>query len=72
MKEQLDDVLAAFPDDVPVGGVAGERSPSFCRSVGVNAAPGFVLFDDGEPVEIITGRTDPGPLAERVEEVYSS
>ncbi|MBV0900269.1 thioredoxin family protein [Haloarcula salina] len=72
MKDQLDEVLAAFPEGTPVGGVAGERSPEFCRSVGVNAAPAFVLFDDGEPVEIITGRTDPAALAERVEEVYGS
>ncbi|MFY4813966.1 thioredoxin family protein [Haloarcula sp. AONF1] len=70
MKEQLDEVLAAFPDGVPVGGLAGERSPEFCQSVGVNAAPAVVLFEDGEPVERITGRTDPSPLAERVEEVY--
>jgi hypothetical protein len=31
-----------------------------------------VLFDDGDPVETITGRTDPGPLAERVDEVYGT
>ncbi|GCF13369.1 hypothetical protein Harman_13040 [Haloarcula mannanilytica] len=72
MKAQLDDVLAAFPDGVPVGGVAGERSPEFCQSVGVNAAPAFVLFENGEPVERITGRTDPSALAARVEEVYGN
>ncbi|MFU1782765.1 thioredoxin family protein [Haloarcula japonica] len=72
MKEQLDDVLAAFPEGVPVGGVAGERSPEFCQSAGVNAAPAFVLFEDGEPVERITGRTDPSALAARVEEVYGN
>ncbi|WP_276273083.1 thioredoxin family protein [Haloarcula litorea] len=70
MKEQLDEVLAAFPDDAPVGGVDGEVCPDFCRAAGVNAAPGFVLFADGEPVEVITGRTDPDALAERVGEVY--
>jgi hypothetical protein len=31
-----------------------------------------VLFDDGDPVETITGRTDPEPLAERVDEVYGT
>ncbi len=70
MKARLDEVLAAFPDDAPVGGIAGERSPGFCRSVGVNAAPAFVLFDDGEAVDVITGRTDPSALAERAAEVY--
>ncbi|WP_336337552.1 thioredoxin family protein [Haloarcula brevis] len=70
MKGELDEVLAAFPEGVPVGGIAGEQSPEFCRSVGVNAAPAVVLFEDGEPVERITGRTDPEPLAERVAEVY--
>jgi len=70
VKEELDAVLSAFPDDAPVGGVDGEQCPEFCRSVGVNAAPGFVFFRDGEPVEIVTGRTDPAALAERVAEVY--
>ncbi|ESS12976.1 MAG: thioredoxin [uncultured archaeon A07HR60] len=70
MKAELDDVLAAFPDDAPVGGIAGERSPDFRESIDVNAAPAFVLFDAGEPVEIITGRTDPSALADRSTEVY--
>lgn len=70
MKARLDDVLAAFPDDAPVGGLAGERSPGFCQSVGVNAAPAFVLFEDGDAVEIITGQTDPSALSERATEVY--
>ena len=70
MKQDLDAVLAAFPDDAPVGGVDGEQCPEFCRDAGINAAPGIVLFDDGEPVETITGRTDPEPLADRVAEVY--
>ena len=72
MKEDLDAVLAAFPDDAPVGGVDGEQCPEFCRDVGINAAPGIVLFDDGDPVETITGRTDPQPLADRVAEVYGT
>jgi thiol-disulfide isomerase/thioredoxin len=72
MKEDLDAVLAALPADAPVGGVDGERCPAFCRDVGVDAAPAIVLFDDGDPVETITGRTDPEPLAERVAEVYGT
>ncbi|MFC7187849.1 thioredoxin family protein [Halorubrum yunnanense] len=70
MKAELDEVLAAFPDDAAVGGIAGERSPGFCQSVGVNAAPAFVLFEDGAAVDVITGRTDPSALAERVADVY--
>jgi thioredoxin-like negative regulator of GroEL len=70
MKYQLDAVLGAFPEDAPVGGLDGEQCPAFCKDVVTNAAPGIVLFEDGEPVEIITGRTDPEPLAERVAEVY--
>ncbi|MBX0324127.1 thioredoxin family protein [Halomicroarcula sp. F13] len=69
MKDELDDVLATF-DGIPVGGVDGEQCPEFCRSVGVNAAPGFVFFEDGEPIEIVTGRTDPDALAARADEVY--
>ena len=72
MKSDFDAVLSAFPDDAPVGGLDGEQCPKFCRSAGVNAAPGIVLFEDGDPVEIITGRTDPGPLADRVAEVYGT
>ncbi len=72
MKEDLDAVLSALPADAPVGGVDGERCPEFCRDVGVDAAPAIVLFDDGDPVETITGRTDPEPLAERVTEVYGT
>lgn len=72
MKEDLDAVLSALPADAPVGGVDGERCPEFCRDVGVDAAPAIVLFDDGDPVETITGRTDPEPLAERVAEVYGT
>lgn len=72
MKAEIDDVLAAFPEGVPVGGVDGEQCPEFCKRVGVNAAPGFVLFEDGEAVEIITGRTDPDNLAERVADVYET
>ena len=72
MKQDLDAVLAAFPADAPVGGGDGEQCPAFCRDVGVDAAPAVVLFDDGDPVETITGRTDPEPLAERVAEVYGT
>ncbi len=70
MKAELDDVLAAFPNDAPVGGIAGERSPEFRESVDVDAAPAVVLFADGEAVETVTGRNTPSALSERATEVY--
>lgn len=72
MKARLDAVLSVFPDDAPVGGLDGEQCPDFCRAAGVDAAPAVVLFEDGEPVEVITGRSDPESLAERVAEVYGT
>ena len=71
MKRQLDEILATFPEGVPVGGLDGEQCPAFCSDVGVDAAPAIVLFEDGEAVEVITGRTDPDPLRERVQSVYT-
>lgn len=70
MKDQFEEVLAAFPEDVPVGGLDGEKCPTFCGEAGVNAAPAIVMFEDGEVVDVVTGRTDPGPLEERVADVY--
>lgn len=70
MKERLDDVLAALPDDVAVAGLAGEDCPDFCATTDVNAAPAFVFFEDGEKVDAITGRTDPEPLAERAADTF--
>lgn len=70
MKAEMDNVLDAFPEDVAVGGLDGEQCPDFCKTVGVNAAPAVVFFEDGEAVEVVTGRTDPDKLAARVQEVY--
>jgi len=70
MKAELDDVLAAFPDEAAVGGLDGEKCPGFCGDMEVNAAPAVVLFEDGEKLDVVTGRTDPDALAAWVEETY--
>lgn len=72
MKGDLDEVLAAIPSGVAVGGLDGEKCPEFCRDAEVNVAPAFVLFEEGEKVDEVTGRTDPEPLAERITTVLGS
>ena len=69
-KAVLDDVLAALPDGVAAAGVDGEAVPEFCREFGVDAAPAFCLFRDGELAEAYTGRGRPERLAERFTAVY--
>lgn len=69
-KADLDDILSALPDGVAVAGVDGEEVPAFRREFGVDAAPAFCLFRDGELVETHTGRGRPEELAERFAAVY--
>ncbi|MFC7138921.1 thioredoxin family protein [Halosimplex aquaticum] len=70
MKAELDEILAALPDGAAVGGLDGEQCPDFCRTHEVNAAPAVVFFDDGDRLDVVTGRTSPASLAERVAELY--
>ncbi|SFR93645.1 Thioredoxin [Halomicrobium zhouii] len=70
MKEELDDVLAAFPGDARVAGLDGEQCPGFCKEYEVNAAPAVVLFEDCEMLDVRTGRTKPETLAEWAADVY--
>lgn len=70
MKADLEDVLEAFPEGVAVGGLDGERCPAFREAYDVTVAPAVVLFEDGEAVDVITGRTDPDQFTERVTEAY--
>ena len=51
-------------------GVDGDEVPAFRRGFGVDAAPAFCLFRDGELAEAYTGRGRPARLAERFEAVY--
>ena len=66
VKRDLDAVLAAFPDDVAVGGVDGVDVPAFRYAYEVNVAPSLVLFEDGDHVETLRGRF----TAEQVTEAY--
>lgn len=70
MKDELDDIVGALPDDAAVGGLDGEQCPDFCQTNEVNAAPAVVFFDQGEHLDEVTGRTSPGPLEERATSVY--
>lgn len=70
MKEELGEVLAAFPDDASVAGLDGEQCPGFCKEYEVNAAPAVAPFEDGELLDVRTGRTKPETLAEWCEELY--
>ena len=70
MKEEIDEILDALPDDAAVGGLDGGECPEFCRDNEVNAAPAVVFFEDGECLDAVTGRTSPGPLAECASELY--
>ncbi|MFC5970188.1 thioredoxin family protein [Halomarina salina] len=68
VKRDLDDVLAAIPDEVAVGGVDGESVTAFRSAYDVNAAPSLLLFEDGEHVETLQGRF----TADQVAEAYES
>jgi len=72
MKAEIDDVLAALPDDAAVAGLDGERCPEFCRENEVNAAPAVAVFEDGGLLAAETGRQRPEPLGERVAELYGA
>jgi thiol-disulfide isomerase/thioredoxin len=70
MKDDLDELLAAIPDDVAVGGLDGEGAPRFRLDHGVDAAPAVLLFRDGERHEVATGRTTPETFATLIARVY--
>lgn len=72
MKDEIDEILAGLPDDAAVAGLDGEQCPDFCRSQEVNSAPSVVFFEDGEQLDVVSGRTSPGPLADRAAELYGT
>jgi len=72
MKEDLDEILERLPDDLAVAGLDGEACPDFCASQEVNTAPAVVFFEDGERLDVVSGRTSPEPLADRAVELYGS
>lgn len=70
MKDELGEVLGAFPEDASVAGLDGEQCPGFCKEFEVNAAPAIALFADGEVLDVKTGRMKPENIAEWCEEQY--
>lgn len=72
MKSELDEILAGLPEGVVVGGLDGEQCPGFCREYEVNAAPAVAFFEDGDLLDVVTGRTSPDPLAERAASLYGT
>lgn len=70
MKDDLDEILAAIPDEVAVGGLDGEDCPEFRRAIGIDAAPALALFADGELRKGFTGRATPDRVAAACTEVY--
>lgn len=72
MKDELEETLAAFPNEVSVAGVNGEETPGFCRTFGVEAAPSVLLFEDGELVESLRGYQPPRAIEEACSDAYEA
>lgn len=70
MKEDLDGILDAIPDEVAVSGIDGESSSKFRREYGIDAAPALVLFEGGEFQEGFTGRATPERVETACADVY--
>lgn len=70
MKRDLDGILDAVPDGVPVAGLDGEACPEFCRAFEVDAAPAVYCFRDGTLAEVVTGRRSVEALTDLFEDVY--
>lgn len=70
MKDDLDAILGAIPEEVVVGGLDGEDCPEFRRTTDIDAAPALALFADGDLREAFTGRATPDRVAAACTEVY--
>ncbi len=64
VKDDLGALLGAVPEDTPVAGIDGEEAADFCRSHGVESAPGFLLAD-GDDRRTVCG-SDADEVAERI------
>ncbi|UPV73569.1 thioredoxin [Halorussus limi] len=64
VKADLPTVLDAVPDGVRVAGADGEAAAEFCRTHGVESAPGFVLADGDDRRTVC--ESDADAVAERV------
>ncbi|WP_135826697.1 thioredoxin domain-containing protein [Halorussus ruber] len=67
-KEDLDPLLDAVPDDVSLAGADGEAAVEFCRTHGVESAPGFVLADGDDRRTVC--ESDPEAAADEVRAFY--
>lgn len=67
-KADLSTLLDAVPDDAAVAGVDGERAVEFCRTHGVESAPGFVLADGDDRRTL--RESDPDAVAATLRAVF--
>ncbi|WP_158057301.1 thioredoxin domain-containing protein [Halorussus halophilus] len=70
IKDDLDALLDGAPESVAVAGIDGEVAVEFCEEFTVDAAPGFVLFEDGEAIRTVTG-SDREEIRSALRAVYS-
>lgn len=70
LKDDLDAIFDALPDDVAVAGIDGEVATEFCETHLVESAPGFVLLRDGKSVLTVTGN-DTEEVIEALRDVYA-
>ncbi|WP_224447333.1 thioredoxin domain-containing protein [Haloprofundus salilacus] len=70
LKDDLDELLDALPDDVAVGGLDGETASGFRLAHAVNSAPAVLWFRDGEKVDARTGYVSPSEFGDVVADTY--
>lgn len=69
VKDDLSGLLGALPESIAVAGIDGEVAVEFCERYEVEAAPGFVLFEDGDRVRTVTG-SDREEIRSALQSVY--
>jgi hypothetical protein len=70
VKADLESILDVVPGDAAVAGLDGEVATGFCQTHGVESAPGFVVFRNGEGVRTVTG-SDPDQVIDALQTLYS-
>lgn len=72
LKDDLDDLLAALPDDAAVAGIDGASSAvaDFRRTYEVEAAPSILLFREGDLAEAYQGTVPAEEIAAAARRVY--
>ncbi len=72
MKADIDEILGAVPEGVPVVGIDGESCPAFVEQYDVEAAPTILGFRNGTVVERLRGRHSPEAVADRLHPAYDA